>query len=116
MIRKQLITSSRSANSSTDTGLYLNVNANEKQQEQHRRLIYPVDEGHPSRQTAAKYKKNFVHFLDYIHIHDLDVFLDLGREAIQELVMKYAMSLRDKAEKKCTRGTVNNFIAPSFTS
>jgi hypothetical protein len=81
MIRKQLITSSRSANSSTDTGLYLNVNANEKQQEQHRRLIYPVDEGHPSRQTAAKYKKNFVHFLDYIHIHDLDVFLDLEREA-----------------------------------
>jgi integrase len=76
------------------------------------RLIYQVDEGHRSQQTAAKYKRNFKHFLDYIRIYDEDVFLDLRREAIQELVMKYAQSLRDNAEKKYTRGTVNNFIAP----
>ncbi len=55
---------------------------------------------------------NFERFLNYIRIHDLDVLLDLGREAIQELVMKYTMSLRDNVEKRYTRGTVNNFIAP----
>ena len=80
--------------------------------ESKRRLIYPVGDGHRSPQTAAKYRKNFEHFLDYIRIHDLDVLLDLGREAIQELVMKFTLSLRDNAEKKYTRGTVNNFIAP----
>jgi hypothetical protein len=40
---------------------------------------------------------NFEH-LNYISIHDLDVLLDIGRETIQELVMKYTMT--------------NNFIAP----
>lgn len=55
---------------------------------------------------------NFEHFLNYISIHDLDVLLDIGRETIQELVMKYTMSLRDNVEKRYTRGTVNNFIAP----
>ena len=38
--------------------------------------------------------------------------LDLGREAIQELVIKYTLSLRDNAEKNYRRGTVNNLIAP----
>jgi integrase len=80
--------------------------------ERKRRLIYPVDEGHRSPQTAAKYKMNFNHFLDYIRIHDEDVFLDLGREAIQELIIKYTLHLRDNVEKKYTRGTINNLIAP----
>ena len=68
--------------------------------------------GHRSPQTANKYRVNFNHFLDYIKIHDLDVLLDLGKEAIQELVMKYTMSLRDNVEKKYSRGTENNRIAP----
>jgi integrase len=83
-----------------------------EQKQKLQRLIYPVHEGHRSHQTAAKYKMNFERFLNYIRIHDLDVLLDLGREAIQELVMKYTMSLRDNVEKRYTRGTVNNFIAP----
>jgi hypothetical protein len=33
--------------------------------------IYPVTEGLQSPQTAAKYKMNFAHFLDYIKIPDL---------------------------------------------
>ncbi|MGH9989031.1 MAG: hypothetical protein ACREAS_01200, partial [Nitrososphaera sp.] len=58
------------------------------------------------------YRVNFNRFLDYIKIHDLDVLLDLGKEAIQELVMKYTLSLRDISEKKYACGTVNNRIAP----
>ena len=83
-----------------------------EQKQKRQRLIYPVHEGHRSQQTEAKYKMNFERFLNYIGIHDLDVLLDLGMEAIQELVMKYTMSLRDNVEKRYTRGTVNNFIAP----
>jgi hypothetical protein len=64
-----------------------------------KRLIFQVDEGHNSKQTAIKYQTNFKLFLDYIRIHDLDVLLDLGREAIQELVIKYTRSLRDDSEK-----------------
>ena len=83
-----------------------------EQKQKRQRLIFPVHQGHRSQQTAAKYKMNFERFLNGIGIHDLDVLLDLGREAIQELVMKYTMSLRDNLEKRYTRGTVNNLIAP----
>lgn len=75
------------------------------------RTIFQVDEGHHSKQTAAKYRTNFRHFLEFIRIHNLDVLLDLGKEAIQELVIKYTRSLRDNADKKYSRNTVNNRIS-----
>jgi integrase len=81
------------------------------QMQQKRRLIFQVDEGHNSRQTEDKYRSNFRLFLKFIKIHDLDVLLDLGKEAIQELVIKYAKSLRDDPVKKYKRGTVHNRIA-----
>ena len=74
-------------------------------------LIFQVDEGHRSQYTADKYRVDFRHFLDYIKIHDLEVLSDLGKEAIQELVIKYTISLRDNPQKKYSRGTVNNRIA-----
>lgn len=81
-------------------------------EEGHRqRLIFQVDEGHRSKYTANKYRVDFRHFLDFVRIHDLDVLLDLGKEAIQELVIKYTRSLRDNPEKKYSRSTVNNRIA-----
>ena len=72
-----------------------------------RRLIFQVDEGHRSPHTAYKYRIDFERFLDYVRIHDRDVLLDLGKEAIQELVIKYAKSLRDDPKKKYSRSTVN---------
>ena len=63
-------------------------------EQQQKRLIFQVDQGHRSRQTAYKYKMHFQRFLDYIRIQDLDVFLDLGRDAIQVLVMNYTESSR----------------------
>jgi integrase len=81
-------------------------------EEEHRqRLIFQVDERHRSQYTANKYRVDFRHFLDFVRIHDLDVLLDLGKEAIQELVIKYTRSLRDNPEKKYSRSTVNNRIA-----
>jgi integrase len=74
------------------------------------RRIFQVDEGHRSKQTATKYKTNFNHFLTFIRIHDLDVFLDLGKEAIQELVIKYVLSMRDNPDKRYSRNTVNNRV------
>ena len=82
-----------------------------KIERQQRPLIFQVDEGHRSQYTANKYRVDFRHFLDYIRIQDLEVLLDLGKEAIQELVNKYAKSLRDNPDKKYSRGTVNNRIA-----
>ena len=82
---------------------------NEKRKE--KRLIFEVDEGHNSKQTAAKYRTDFRLFLDYIKIYDYDVLLDLGKEAIQELVIKYAKSLRDNPIKKYSRSTVQNRVA-----
>lgn len=75
------------------------------------RLIFQVDQGHKSKQTAIKYRNNFDHFLNFIRIHDLDVFLDLGKEAIQELVIKYILSMRDDVEKRYSRSTVNTNVA-----
>lgn len=75
------------------------------------RLIFQVDEGHRSQYTANKYRVDFRHFLDFVRIHDLDVLLDLGKEAIQELVIKYTRSLRDNPEKKYSRSTVNNRVS-----
>ena len=75
------------------------------------RLIFQVDQGHKSKQTAIKYGNNFDHFLNFIRIHDLDVFLDLGNEAIQELVIKYILSMRDDVEKRYSRSTVNTNVA-----
>jgi integrase len=74
-------------------------------------LIFEVDEGHNSKQTEDKYRNNSCLFLDYVKIHDRDVLLDLGKEAIQELVIKYARSLRDDPVKKYKRGTVHNRMA-----
>ncbi|MGH9952890.1 MAG: hypothetical protein ACRD5J_14800, partial [Nitrososphaeraceae archaeon] len=51
-------------------------------------------------------------FLDSVGIHDLDVLLNQGKEVLQEMAMKYTRNLRDNAEKKYSRGTVNNRIAP----
>ncbi len=79
-----------------------------------RREIFQVDEGHNSKQTAAKYRTDFKLFLDYVKIYDLDVLLDLGREALQVLVIKYVRSLRDNPIKKYSRSTVQNRIAPIF--
>lgn len=84
----------------------------QKRQQQYRRVIYHVHEGHRSSQTAYKYTVNFRRFLDSVGIHDLEVLLDQGKEVLQEMVMKYTRSLRDSAEKKYSRGTVNNRVAP----
>jgi hypothetical protein len=54
------------------------------------RRIFQVDEGHRSRKTAIKYRLDFNLFLNFVKIYDLDVLLDLGKEAIQELVINYA--------------------------
>jgi integrase len=69
--------------------------------------IFQVDEGHHSPNTAYKYRIDIGRFLEYIKIHDLEVLLDLGKEAIQELVIKYTKSLRDDPHKKYSKGTVN---------
>lgn len=82
----------------------------EKKKQQ--RIIFQVDQGHRSRQTAYKYEIHFQRFLNYIRIQDLDVYLDLGRDAIRVLVMNYTKSLRDDVDKKYTHGTVNNLICP----
>lgn len=76
-----------------------------------KRLIFQVDEGHNSKQTEDKYRNNFKHFKDYVRIHDLDVLLDLGKEAVQELVIKYTKSMRDDPVKKYKRGTIHNRIS-----
>lgn len=83
-----------------------NIESQKKQ-----RLIIQVDQGHKSKQTAIKYRNNFDHFLNFIRIHDLDVFLDLGKEAIQELVIKYILSMRDDVKKRYSRSTVNTNVA-----
>ena len=75
------------------------------------RRIFEVDEGHRSKQTAIKYRNNFDHFLNFVRIRDLDVFLDLGKEAIQELVINYVLSMRDDAEKMYSRSTINTNVA-----
>ena len=87
------------------------------------RTIFQADEGHNSKQTAVKYRSNFHLFLNHIKIYDLDVLLDLGKEAIQELVIKYARSLRDNPrivrdkktgqnrEEKYSYATVHSRIA-----
>jgi integrase len=92
-----------------------------KQEEQslHQKLggrteIFLVDEGHNSKETAAKYRTDFKLFLDYVKIYDLDVLLDLGKEALQVLVIKYVRSLRDDPVKKYSRSTVQNRIASIF--
>ncbi len=87
------------------------------------RTIFQADEGHNSKQTAVKYRSNFHLFLNHIKIYDLDVLLDLGKEAIQVLVIKYARSLRDNPrivrdkktgqnrEEKYSYATVHSRIA-----
>jgi hypothetical protein len=107
-MRKQQPKQEETFNRTPDKSLGLGLGLEAKR----RRLIFLVTEGPMSPQTASKYRVNFNRFLDYIKIHDLDVLLDLGKEAIQELVMKYTLSLRDNSEKKYARGTVNNRIAP----
>ena len=77
MSRKEQITEETEATPTSTV-----VIEEQKQQKRQQRLIYPVHEGHRSQQTAAKYKMNFEHFLNYIRIHDLDVLLDIGREAL----------------------------------
>jgi integrase len=79
--------------------------------QQRQRLIFQVNEGHKSSYTAYKYGVDFKHFLNFIKIHDLDVLLDLGKEAIQVLVIKYTRNLRDNPEKKYSRSTVNNRVS-----
>lgn len=56
--------------------------------------------------TAYKYKIDFEHFLNYIKICDQEGLLDLGKEAIQEVVIKYVKYLRDDP-KKHSRSTIN---------
>jgi hypothetical protein len=75
------------------------------------RRIFQITDGHRSKQTREKYRNCFEHFLDYIRIHDLDVLLDLGKEAIQELVIKYVLSMRDNPDKRYTRSTVSIDVA-----
>ena len=64
--------------------------------------IFEVHEAHKSRQTAKKYRTNFKHFMNYLPstLRDLQVLLDVGKEGLQEWVIKYTLSLRDNAEKK----------------
>jgi len=75
------------------------------------RRIYQVTEGHRSKETCDKYRNCFQRFLNHIRIHDLDVILDLGREVIQELVIKYVLSMRDNPDKRYARGPVNTDVA-----
>ena len=83
-------------------------------QRQKKRRIFQVTEGHRSKKTEDKYRVTFQHFLDYIRIYDLDILLDLGRDAIQDLVIKYVLSLRDNPHKKYSRSTVNVYCASIF--
>ena len=82
-----------------------------KQPQSFTRRIFLITDGHRSKQTCEKYRNCFEHFLDYIRIHDLDVLLDLGKEAIQDLVIKYVLSMRDNPDKRYTRSTVNTSVA-----
>jgi integrase len=82
---------------------------NHTQDSQLKAEIYPVTEGLQSHQTADKYRINFNHFLDYIKIHDLQVLLDLGSDAIQALVIRYVRDMRDN--KKYSRSTINTHCA-----
>jgi hypothetical protein len=83
-------------------------------QRQKQRRIFLVNEGHRFKKTEGKYRVTFRRFLDYIRIYDLDVLLDLGRDAIQDLVIKYVLLLRDNPQKKYSRGTVNVYCASIF--
>lgn len=71
-----------------------------------RQEIYPVTEGLASPYTASKYRLYFALFLDYIRIHDLEVLLDLGSDAVEALVIKFIKYLRD--EKGLSRSTLNS--------
>ena len=65
--------------------------------------------------TLSRPQTNTEPALNYSWIisrYNLDVFLDFGREAIQELVIKYTKTLRDDPDKKYKRSTVHNRIAP----
>jgi hypothetical protein len=69
------------------------------------RFIFLFTEEHRSPQTASKYRVNFNRFLDYIQIHDLDVFLDLGKEAsltgfiLDTVAEDKGLSIEDEYEK-----------------
>ncbi|MGH9976215.1 MAG: tyrosine-type recombinase/integrase [Nitrososphaeraceae archaeon] len=88
-----------------------NSGTNNIERRRKQRLIFQVDEGHKSKQTAIKYRNNFDHFLNFIRIRELDVLLELGKEAIQELVIKYGLSIRDDVEKRYSRSTVITNVA-----
>jgi integrase len=79
--------------------------------QQQRRTIFQVTEGHRSKESCDKYRNCFNRFLNYVRIYDLDVLLDLGREAIQQLVINYVISMRDNPEKSYARSTINTDVA-----
>lgn len=94
-----------------ETTLSQKIVRNSSEVRQNQRRIFLVTEGHRSKKTEDKYRVGFQHFLDYIRISDLDILLDLGRNAIQELVIKYILSLRDNSDKKYSRSTVNVYCS-----
>ena len=100
-MRKQQPKQEETFNRTPDKSLGLDLGLEAKR----RRLIFLVTEGHRSPQTASKYRVNFNRFLDYIQIHDLEVFLDLGKEAsltgfiLDPVAEDKGLSIEDEYEK-----------------
>ncbi len=64
-------------------------------------VIYPVTECCNSYYTRQSYKNSFDRFLKYIKIYDLQVLVDFGDKALEQLIIKYVIHSRD--EKKLAR-------------
>lgn len=66
--------------------------------------IYPITEGCQSDYTKRTYKNSFNRFLKHIGISDLQVLIDLGPKALEQIIIKYVIYLRDS--KKLARATI----------
>lgn len=67
-------------------------------------VIYPVTECCNSDYTKQSYKNSFNRFLKHIKVHDLQVLVDFGDKALEQLIIKYVIHSRD--EKKLARGSI----------
>jgi hypothetical protein len=77
-LEKQEVKSSEKANELLSFDKVVSTSANSNDDD-----IFRADEGHKSKKTAVNYRNNFRLFLKFIKIYDLQVLLDLGKEAIQ---------------------------------
>lgn len=108
-LEKQEVKSSEKANELLSFDKVVSTSANSNDDD-----IFRADEGHKSKKTAVNYRNNFRLFLKFIKIYDLQVLLDLGKEAIQELVTRYAKAMRDDPIKKYSYNTVHNRMSAIF--